>query len=209
MLGSKIYIEFDRNEPFAIELDRIRNEEETVSKFVEWFGDNRTRQYLPGLSPVTPGFEMDFFKKVTEDKDIILWFIYINNTLIGNISLNKIDRSNGNTELGIVIGDKNYWGKGIAPVIETTVIDYAFSNIIPGGLNKVYAKACHDNSRSWKALMKAGMEEIGVQKEHIWQDGKFHDMWLGETLKKDWTERKSQIFENLCIKNIDLYPGLE
>ncbi len=209
MYGPKITIEFEKSEKIFLELDRPRDEQDTAVKFVEWFSDARVRQYLSLRYPVGLASEAEWLKTTSIDRDCIVWFIYANDELIGNIGLHKIDQTNSNTELGITICNKNFWGKGIAPAVEFAVLSYGFENIVPGGLHKIFTRAFVKNNRSIRALEKTGVKTVGFKKEQIWKNGEWHDEWLGEAIKENWLEESQEIEKQLGIKNIDLYSGSE
>jgi RimJ/RimL family protein N-acetyltransferase len=209
MFGPKMVVEFGKDELTRVELGRPIDERLAVSLFVDWFGDNRIRQYLSLSYPITESSENDWLSKAATDPDNINWLVYIEGQLIGSISLMKVDRANANAELGIVIGDKNFWGRGIAPAIEAAVTAYALENIIPGGLNKVETRAYTDNERSIHALEKAGFKTIGKKREQVWKNGRWHDEWLAEALKKEWQEAKVEILARVHIKRLELYPDCE
>jgi RimJ/RimL family protein N-acetyltransferase len=34
--------------------------------------------------------------------------------------------------------------------------------------------------------MKAGYREVGIEREHFFREGRWHDHWVGEVLRADW-----------------------
>jgi len=48
-----------------------------------------------------------------------------------------------------------------------------------------------ENEGSKRALMKSGYREIGVEREHIWRDGRWHDTWLAEVMRADWEKEQT------------------
>lgn len=72
---------------------------------------------------------------------------------IGNVKLSIIDKKNSSTGLGIMIGDKNYWGRGIATEVIKIVTDYCFSQL---NIHKITAGAYEDNRASINAFIKNG-----------------------------------------------------
>lgn len=66
----------------------------------------------------------------------------------------------GRALLGLVIGDKAMWRKGIASL----------------NLHKIRTRA----------FQKAGYRESGTQREEMFRDGRFRDIWMGEVLREDW-----------------------
>ena len=54
------------------------------------------------------------YEKCKDNKDIQLYGIFIEKHHIGNILLMGLNSNHKRIEIGYVIGDKSYWGKGIA-----------------------------------------------------------------------------------------------
>ncbi|WP_429104547.1 GNAT family N-acetyltransferase [Aeromonas allosaccharophila] len=83
---------------------------------------------------------------------------------IGNVKLSIIDKKNSSTGLGIMIGDKNYWGRGIATEVIKIVTDYCFSQL---NIQKITAGAYGDNHASINAFIKNGFSIEGETLGHF------------------------------------------
>lgn len=94
---------------------------------------------------------------------------------IGNIKLGNINWIHRRADIGIIIGDKQYWGKGYGSEAICLLSDYAFQKL---NLHKVWAGCYIDNIASIKAFEKAGFEREGVQKRHVFYAGKYVDVVL-------------------------------
>lgn len=94
---------------------------------------------------------------------------------IGNIKLGNINWIHRRADIGIIIGDKQCWGKGYASEAICLLSDYAFQKL---NLHKVWAGCYIDNIASIKAFEKAGFEREGVQKRHAFYAGKYVDVVL-------------------------------
>lgn len=84
------------------------------------------------------------------------------NLHIGNIKISSIEKIHKRAELGIIIGDRNYWGKGIATTAIKMVTDYCFTIL---ELHKVTAGAYAENISSIKAFQKNGFTIEGERKD--------------------------------------------
>ena len=85
-------------------------------------------------------------------------------THIGNIKASEIDKNHHRAEMGIIIGDKDFWGKGIATTAIGIVADYCFDSL---NLHKLTAGAYADNRASINAFITNGFIVEGQRKEHI------------------------------------------
>lgn len=211
MYGPRMIAEFDRGKgPITVELGPVRDEDAGAKLFTKWFSDNRIRLFLSMSYPITESSEKDYLKKKSTDENSVAWNIFVENKLIGSIGLDlKKNKGDSKAELGIMIGDKNYWSKGIAQVIESMVLEYGFTNVLPGGLHKIYAGTFVGNTNSYNALKKIGFKEVGVQKEDAWVQGRWVDSWWGEILQKEWQEIRESVFKSVGIKKFTPYPDCE
>ncbi|MFH1031051.1 MAG: GNAT family protein [Chloroflexota bacterium] len=106
---------------------------------------------------------------------------------IGNCSYYNIDEAKGETELGIMIGDRICWDKGYGQDIVTALVDYIFRKT---GIKRIYLKTLDTNSRAHKCFQKRGFVPYG----HRTTDG--FNFTLME-LYRDWWERtKSEYRDN-------------
>ncbi len=111
--------------------------------------------------------------------------------LIGNCSLFKIDHPDRKAELGIFIGDKNYWDKGYGTEAIKLLLDYGF-NIL--NLHNILLNVHSYNKRALKAYEKAGFKIIGRRRESLIMGGIKHDEIYLDILEDD--------FESPFIKEI-------
>lgn len=211
MFGLKMKLKFrdpKTGQKMVIEMGPPRDEKEAVKLFAEWFSDNRIIQYLGMSAPVTESAEQKWMSDQPERKDAVVWMTYVDGELVGSIGLHRIDLEDQKAELGIAIGNKEFWGKGIATAIEIAVVEYAFQNVVAGGLNKLYARVFTENKASLKAITeKVGFETIGTRKAEVWKYGRWYDEWNGELLAKDWRKIREERIKKAGIEELNLYFG--
>jgi len=98
--------------------------------------------------------------------------IFKENKLIGKIKLSNIVYGIfKNGILGYSI-DQNYQGKGFMKEAVDKVVDYAFNEV---NLHRVEASALLDNERSKGVLSGCGFKELGINKEYLFINDKWHD----------------------------------
>ena len=90
---------------------------------------------------------------------------------IGTISLNNIDWINRSGETGYMIGNKEYWGGGIATEAVKLISEYALNRL---NLHKVEAGVVEGNIGSVKVLEKNGFREYGIIPDDYFYNGKFY-----------------------------------
>lgn len=162
-------------------------DESDAARFLEWLADQEVTRYL-GVVVNVPSIEAEkeFLKRTGEAKDVVFWAIEAEGKTIGTTAIRGIDWISGNGHTGILIGDKSCWGKGYASEAMALRTEYAFRQL---NLHKLSTGAFMENEPSKRALVKAGYREIGIEREHSWRDGRWHDHWLAEVLRSDWEKQ--------------------
>ncbi|WP_373032491.1 GNAT family N-acetyltransferase [Sulfurovum sp.] len=124
-----------------------------------------------------------FVKNINKSPKDYLFGIFITETgqHIGNIKIGNINDQHKFADLGIIIGDKEEWGKGYATESIKLAVDYAFSKL---KLYKVTAGVYINNSGSIKALKKVGFEECGRHIKHCVFDSDRVDTLTLEIINK-------------------------
>ncbi len=102
---------------------------------------------------------------------------------IGNCVYYNISEMKGEAELGIMIGNRDYWDKGYGTEAVTTLLSYIFHQT---KLNRIYLKTLNSNRRAQKCLEKCGFTSYG----HMTKDG--YNFVLMEMHRKQWKGEQSE-----------------
>ena len=76
---------------------------------------------------------------------------------IGNCMYYDIDLKRGEAELGIMIGDRDYWSKGYGTDSVNALLDHIFTTT---SLDRVYLHTLDWNHRARRSFAKAGFREV-------------------------------------------------
>ncbi len=101
---------------------------------------------------------------------------------IGNCTCYDIDEKKGEAQLGIMIGDKDYWDKGYGSDAINTMVDHIYQT---SGFSRLYLKTLDWNTRAQQCFIKSGFTPCGSLR----RDG-YHFV-LMELTKENWGKRKS------------------
>jgi RimJ/RimL family protein N-acetyltransferase len=102
---------------------------------------------------------------------------------VGNIRLGPIDRHHGLAEIGIMIGDRAAWGRGVGSRAIRRLSEIARHEL---GLRKLSAGCYDSNIGSRRAFEKAGFAVEGVRRGHYLLDGRPQDaILLGRLIDED------------------------
>ena len=126
------------------------------SAYLNWLNDPTINRFLEvRLNPPKSIKELQLFiQKTNSSRDEVLLGIHLRDqSHIGNIKIGPIDSYHGRADIGIVIGEKSQWGKGIASEAITAVSHFAFETL---RLNRLTAGLYGQNVGSMNAFLKAG-----------------------------------------------------
>ena len=98
---------------------------------------------------------------------------------IGNCSYYNLDKSRGEVELGIMIGNRDYWNKGYGAEIIDAMLEHIFLEM---NLKRVHLKTLDWNARAQKCFTKCGFSEC----TRISRGG--HSFVLMEIFRDKWEE---------------------
>ncbi len=93
--------------------------------------------------------------------------------LIGNCSLFDIDHMAGTAEVGILIGEKEYLGKGYGTEAMTLLCRYGFDAL---NLHVILLRYLSMNARAARSYAKVGFREMGRFRQSVLRMGKRYDM---------------------------------
>ena len=99
---------------------------------------------------------------------------------IGNCTYYDINKTRGEAELGIMIGNRSYWDKGYGVDAVTTLVNYIFQRT---KLNRIYLKTLVSNTRAQKCFAKCGFTPYGRQNRDS------YNFVLMELHRKQWQEQ--------------------
>jgi len=145
------------------------------ANYCKWMNDTEVTQYLESrFYPHSVESITSYISQVKASSGSVLLAIVAKdkNIHIGNIKLGSINWIHRYADVGILIGDKTYWGKGIAVEAIKLVIEYAFKKL---NLHRLEAGCYSNNIASIKAFKKAGFIEEGCLKQRYFFNGGYVD----------------------------------
>ena len=159
----------------------------------EWHKDSEL-EILSGWQPRQSRTNYDTrFRKFLEEPpdDLAVFAIEDSGELVGRIELYQIDRRNRNAGMGLIIGEKNKWRRGIGGEAVRLILDYAFT---VESLEKVYAHVYSFNERALRFMRKAGFVEEGILRKHESHNGELQDVHSFGMLRQEFYQRHQTLF---------------
>jgi RimJ/RimL family protein N-acetyltransferase len=160
-----------------------------ISCFLRWFNDPEMVQYLDMYLPMTEMSEEKFIEDLgtTRARSDIIFVVEAiegeSSKPIGNCGLHSISPKDHNATFGIIIGEKDYWGRGYGVEAARLLINYGFQQL---NLHRISSTAIAYNDRSIKLHKKLGFREEGRLRQAMFKNGQYHDRVEFGILGEEW-----------------------
>lgn len=172
--------------------------EDYTDHYLGWVNDLTVTRYLSrGTFPVTLDDQIEEFNRMRQSADDIE-FCIVDKTkgqpigLAGLHSLQWIYRS---AEFRILIGERNFWRKGIGTEAVQLLCAYGFETL---NLNKIWLGVSSGNKGAVRSYQKAGFTQEGTLRQEIYRNGRYYDVERMsllrseyETVSKTWPIQKA------------------
>lgn len=160
-----------------------------IDAFARWFDDPEITIYLSNAYPaVSREHEQRFFDRAHSEP--YTYSIVTNEgVLIGNCNLHNLDLAKRSAEVGIVIGDKDYWGRGYGREAIGLLLEIAFDGI---GLHRVGLQHVDMNERGHRCYLACGFVEEGRLRSEDYIQGRYHDTILMSILENEYRAAKAR-----------------
>ncbi len=117
-------------------------------------------------------YEQWFLDTLLSPKSFTIGICALTGEMIGYTGLCKMNSVDKNAEFFILIGNTNYWGKGIATHCAKFLIEKSFRDF---NLHRVFLTASSKNPGALRAYEKAGFVYEGTMKEAFYREGEYSD----------------------------------
>lgn len=153
------------NDPELNRLDsEIPYEEETFGKFKDRF-----EQMCVNPSPTHRDFEIHALD---------------HEALIGVAYVARISKYNHHAQVGVTIGDREFWGQGYGRESLALLLTYCFERL---DLHRVSAETFEYNT-AWRDLVEGmGFQKEGTARDYLYRDGRYWDKEAYSMLEREYS----------------------
>jgi RimJ/RimL family protein N-acetyltransferase len=159
-------------------------EKADVANKVKWFNDPDVNKTLLVEEKLELDKSLEWFERTRNDvsrRDFVIETSQ--GKPIGIIALVHISDIHRTAEIYIVIGQKEFWGKGVMLEAERLLIDWAFNSL---KLEKIWADAVVNNIASIITMKKLGFQIEGTLRKERFLRGRRIDVIRMGLLKEDF-----------------------
>jgi ribosomal-protein-alanine N-acetyltransferase len=153
-----------------------------LAAIAQWRNDPAVNRYLrQGIRTLEE--VQEWYTQYFSKAENRLLAVYADKTLIGYCTLEHIDTTHRSCEIGIVIGNPDYWNKGVGASVVRRLTTLAFTRY---DLHRVYAVIQGGNIASRRCFEKVGFQHEGRWRDARYVNGAFIDLHYYAMLEHEW-----------------------
>lgn len=153
--------------------------------FVRWFNDPETTQFLLRGPPMSLEGEEQWYVDLEKRDDSVFCIETLEGKLIGNIGIMHINWTDRSAEIGVMIGEKDHWGRGFGTDAITLLLRYMFEEL---SIERVSLYCDEKNIRAQRSYQKCGFRQEGKFRHHRFRNGDYIDDVIMSILREEWDE---------------------
>jgi RimJ/RimL family protein N-acetyltransferase len=156
-----------------------------------WSTDAELRRLTGEVAPISQAEAEKFYKELRADENRA-WFTIVlkkGKRVIGEAGLLRMFRPWRNTDMTIIIGEKDARGKGYGKEAGRLLLSHAFEHL---GFHRVSIGVVGFNKnaiRFWKSL---GFKKEGVERDEYFCDNKYSDFIMMSILENEFRNHKEK-----------------
>jgi RimJ/RimL family protein N-acetyltransferase len=157
-----------------------------AEKYAEWLNDWEVIRFITAYNKViNADHEREFLLELSKEHTYAIVDL-ATNELIGNCGFMNMNHPDRNAEVGIFIGNKNFWGKGFGSEALALTLDYGFKAL---NLHSVFLRTLEFNERAIASYKKTGFKIIGRRRESVMLEGRAYDAIYMDILRDEFYEK--------------------
>jgi RimJ/RimL family protein N-acetyltransferase len=159
-----------------------------VERMTRWINDRDVTRFMGARYPWSAAAEDAFVRGKTTAPmgygDVSLAIETKEVVHIGSCGLHGASPENRSAELGIMVGEKDYWSKGYGTDAVATLVRFGFEEM---NLNRIELHVFDFNERAQASYRKCGFVEEGRMRDAHYADGAYCDVVVMGLLREEWT----------------------
>ena len=168
-------------------------EKQDLGSYVKWLNDPEVRRGVTLTMPLSLAEEelwfADILKLSPAERPMAIeiqtdpakdkW------VFVGGCGYMNINWQNRVAELGIHIGEKDFWNKGFGTKAMRLLLKHGFEEL---NLNRLWLRVFETNQQAIRAYEKAGFVHEGKFREDHFLEGDYVDVMIMSVLKSEWQD---------------------
>lgn len=172
-------------------------EKEDLIYIRKWSNDHEIRKLTGEVVSMSQADADKFLERVYSD-NTREWFVIVvkeNDRVIGETGLLRMFPAWRTTDISIIIGEKDAWGKGYGTESILLLLYYAFRRL---NFHRVAIGVVGFNEKAIRFWEKIGFKKEGIQRDGYYYKHKYHDFVMMSILEDEFRELHRGIADNDC-----------
>ena len=146
--------------------------DDTSEEYLSWLNDPVVTKYIETKKSTMQEL-IAYVREHTDKADcrILGIFVHASHKLIGTIKFEPIQWDEGVAQFAMMIGDRDYWGKGLGTLSTRLAVEYAFNDL---KLKLIKLGVIADNEAAIRAYHRVGFHDIDTSRVVVRADGSRH-----------------------------------
>lgn len=156
----------------------------------KWSDDAEIRGLIGEVTSMSQTDCEKFLEEVCADNSRE-WFVVVikkNDRVIGEAGLLRMFPAWRTTDVSVIIGEKEEWGKGYGTETILLLLDYAFRHL---DFHRVAIGVVGFNERALRFWEKVGFRREGIQRDGYYYDDKYYDFVTMSILEDEFRELRA------------------
>jgi len=158
-------------------------EREDVPRYVPWFNDEEAMAYFGRYEPMSLAEEERWYESQGNNQEARNYAIYYQGEHVGGAGYAHLNFRDRNAEVGLFIGRKDLWDKGLGRDVLRALMQHGFEQL---NLHRIYLRVFAENARAVRCYEKAGFRHEGRMREAHFRHGRYLDMLTMSVLEDEY-----------------------
>jgi ribosomal-protein-alanine N-acetyltransferase len=144
-------------------------------RYLSWLNDPAVTRYTEtGIFPSTAEDLDNYYRSVSGSKSDVMLAVLDKKSgrHIGNVKLGPIHWVHRRATFGILIGEKEFWGKGVGLDATRLMVEYGFQRL---NLHRIDLGVFAEHEAAVRCYEQAGFKVEGRMREDLFLDGEYKD----------------------------------
>lgn len=158
-----------------------------IPLLVKWKNDAEIADLVRG-QPINTTYDLEsrrYERGLSEHDAVRLIIETLPGQPIGFISISEIDKDNQKADIGMLIGEKDYWGKGYGTDALIILLNHMFFDL---GFNRIGLEVFEYNLRAKRVYEKIGFKVEGIERQGLLRQEKYYDIFLMGILREEFAQ---------------------
>ncbi len=152
-----------------------------------WSNDAELRKLIGEIAPMSKADAEKYYEERRSD-ETRLWYTIVlkkGNRVIGEAGLLRMFKPWRNTDMTIIIGEKDQRGKGYGKEAGHLLLTYAFRDL---GFHRISVGVVGFNKKAIKFWKSLGFKKEGIHREEYYCDNKYSDFIMMSILENEYNK---------------------